>query len=78
MSALAKRLRSRFRGSDGPNKHWLMWLWFDNRTAHDPASYSQWEDNIQPWVDIADGTMADNIASLATELHEAAMELSRG
>ena len=76
LSALAERLRSRFRGSDGPNKHWLTWLWFDNRTAHDPVTYSQWEDNVQPWVDIANGAMSSNIASLAAELHDAAVELS--
>jgi hypothetical protein len=74
MSGIGKRLRSRFRGSEGPNKHWLMWLWFDDRSAFDPASYSQWENNVQPWLDMADGTMANNFASLATELHEAAMD----
>jgi hypothetical protein len=75
MRALADRLRKRFRGSDGPNHHWLMWLWFDNRTVHDPSSYSQWEDNVQSWADMADGTMTTNIAALATELRDAAIEL---
>jgi PD-(D/E)XK nuclease superfamily len=77
MADLGKRLRSRFRDSGGSNRHWLIWLWFENRTAHDPASYCQWEDNVQPWIEMADGRMADNLASLATELHDAAIELSR-
>jgi hypothetical protein len=75
MSTLGTRLGSRFRGSEGPNDHWLMWLWFTDRTVHDPASYSQWEYDIQPWIDMADGTMAMNLAALATELHDAALEL---
>lgn len=77
LTGLGNRLRQRFAGSEGPNDHWLMWLWFDNRTAHDPVSYSQWEHNVQPWVDMADGTMAANFAALATELHAAAMELNK-
>ena len=74
MSRLGRRLCERFKGSDG-NDHWLMWLWFDNRTAHDPESYLQWQDNVQPWIDMADGTMATNLAALATELMQAAAEL---
>ncbi len=77
MSSLGTRLRQRFAGSEGPNDHWLMWLWFSDRTAHDLASYSQWEENVQPWIDMADGTMAANLAALALELHTAAVELSR-
>jgi len=77
MAGLGNRLCRRFRGSEGPNEYWLMWLWFDGRTAHDPAPYSRWQDNVQPWIDMVDGTMADNFASLATDLHEAALELSR-
>lgn len=75
MFTLGTRLGSRFRGSEGPNDHWLIWLWFTDRTVHDPASYSQWENDIQPWIDMADGTMAMNLAALATELHDAALEL---
>jgi hypothetical protein len=75
MFNLGTRLRDRFQGAEGPNDHWLIWLWFDNRTAHDPASYLQWEENVQPWVDMADGTMAANLVALATELREVATEL---
>lgn len=75
MFNLGTRYRDRFVGAEGPNDHWLFWLWFDNRTAHDPASYLQWEDDVQPWVDMADGTMAANFAILATELHQVSTEL---
>jgi hypothetical protein len=77
LTQLGNRLHSRYQGSDGPNDWWLVWLQFDNRTAHDPDSYSQWENSVQPWVDMANGMMAENIAALAIELSDATVELSR-
>lgn len=75
MSRLGNRLVSRYRGSEGPNDHWLIWLWFTDRSVHDPSTYAQWENEIQPWIDMVDGTMAENLAALATELNDVALDL---
>lgn len=65
---LVNELLSRFQGSEGPNRWWLMWLWFVDRTPHDPGYYSDWNNNVQPWIDMSDGTLAGHLAALALDL----------
>jgi hypothetical protein len=65
----------RFEQSGPPNEYWAFWRWFEGIDEHEPREYDNWEAHVQPWLDMADGTMARHFLALAIRLGEA-MEMA--
>ena len=58
----------RFAQSGPPNHYWAFWRWFEGIDEHEPREYDNWEAQVQPWLDMADGTMARHFLALALRL----------
>jgi hypothetical protein len=44
------------------------WREFDGQYSFAPAEYSNWEASVRPWLDMANGTMADRLVEAAERL----------
>jgi hypothetical protein len=71
IESLGKELRTMVPGSGQESEWWPYWRYFRGLGEHEPKEYADWEVNVQPWLDMDNGRMADHFVSLAERLYAA-------